>query len=473
MLKKILFLVLTIIYWFWLSIILGYNIKNPELKWDWNQLETQNFIFPENFIWGIATSAHQVEGNNLNNNWYLFENQIKKNNIPNIYNGDRSGLASNHWNLYDKDIQLMKKLGVDHYRFSIEWSKIEPEQGVFDYTIIDHYQKKIDALINNKITPVITLHHFTNPIWFEEKGAFEKSENIKYFVDFSSFAFKQFSSSVLFWCTINEPMVYVYEGYFNGVFPPAKKDPVLAIKVLKNMLNAHVLVYKRLKTMTNGNKVKIGMVKNIFQFDPLNRLNILDWYMSSLLNDIFTNEPINFFKNGRSSFFMPGFVNDQIVNDDAKSSLDFIGLNYYSRFHVKGKINLSEPFIFKTRKQDIQTDMNYPMYPEGIYKALKTIDKLNVPIYITENGIADSTDSNRAIFINQYLYSTNKALREGVDVKGYFYWSLMDNFEWAKGYSMKFGLYEVDFKTQERKLRDGSKSLINIIKRSKNKIQIK
>ena len=117
--------------------------------------------------------------------------------------------------------------------------------------------------------------------------------------------------------------------------------------------------------------------------------------------------------------------------------------------------------------------MNYPMYPEGIYKALKTIDKLNVPIYITENGIADSTDSNRAIFINQYLYSTNKALREGVDVKGYFYWSLMDNFEWAKGYSMKFGLYEVDFKTQERKLRDGSKSLINIIKRSKNKIQIK
>jgi len=184
MLKKILFLVLTIIYWFWLSIILGYNIKNPELKWDWNQLETQNFIFPENFIWGIATSAHQVEGNNLNNNWYLFENQIKKNNIPNIYNGDRSGLASNHWNLYDKDIQLMKKLGVDHYRFSIEWSKIEPEQGVFDYTIIDHYQKKIDALINNKITPVITLHHFTNPIWFEEKGAFEKSENIKYFVNF-------------------------------------------------------------------------------------------------------------------------------------------------------------------------------------------------------------------------------------------------------------------------------------------------
>ena len=168
---------------------------------------------------------------------------------------------------------------------------------------------------------------------------------------------------------------------------------------------------------------------------------------------------------------MPGLVNDKIDNKNAKGTLDFIGLNYYSRFHVKGKLNPNEPFVFQTRKKDIQTDMNYPIYPEGIYKALKTISKLNVPIYITENGVADSSDQIRSKFIDEYLYATNKALLEGVEVKGYFYWTLMDNFEWAKGYSMKFGLYEVDFITQERELRAGSKSLINIIKRSKAQIE--
>ena len=470
--KKIFFTILSIIFWVWLTIVIYFNYKNPELEWNWSKIDTKSFAFPENFIWGTATSAHQVEGGNVNNNWYVFENDFKKNNIPNIHNGDKSGLASNHWNLYLEDIQLMKELGVDHYRFSIEWSKIEPKKGVFDNSTVEHYKKKIDALVKNDITPVITLHHFSNPIWFEEKGAFEKSENIMDFVHFSEFAFKKFSDSVLFWCTINEPMVYVSEGYFNAEFPPGKRNPVLASKVLKNMLNAHVLVYRTLKSMPNGNDVKIGMVKNIFQFDPFNRINPLDLYMSSLLNDIFTNEPIKFFAEGKSTFFMPGLVKDNIDNQDAKGTLDFIGLNYYSRFHVKGNLNLNEPFVFQTRKQDTQTDMNYPIYPEGIYKALKTISKLNVPIYITENGVADSSDKIRSKFIDQYLYATNKALLEGVDVKGYFYWTLMDNFEWAKGYSMKFGLYEVDFKNQERKLRQGSKSLINIIKRSKNKTRI-
>ena len=140
--KKISFISLSIIFWIWLTFIIYFNYKNPELEWNWSKINTKSFVFPENFIWGTATSAHQVEGDNVNNNWYVFENGFKKNNIPNIHNGDKSGIASNHWNLYLKDIQLMKELGVDHYRFSIEWSKIEPQKGIFDNSVVDHYKKK-------------------------------------------------------------------------------------------------------------------------------------------------------------------------------------------------------------------------------------------------------------------------------------------------------------------------------------------
>ena len=145
--------------------------------------------------------------------------------------------------------------------------------------------------------------------------------------------------------------------------------------------------------------------------------------------------------------------------------MDFIGLNYYSRMHVKGQASLSEPFLFKKRPQDLQTDMDYALYPEGFYKALHTISKLEKPIYVTENGVADRGDNIRIIFIKRYLYALNKAIRDGLDVRGYFYWSLMDNFEWAEGYKMKFGLYEVNFLTQARTLRESSKVFVDIVKK--------
>ena len=165
---------------------------------------------------------------------------------------------------------------------------------------------------------------------------------------------------------------------------------------------------------------------------------------------------------------MPAMVDDEIINADAVGSLDFIGLNYYSRMHVKGQINQKEPFLIKTLKKDIQTDMDYPMYGEGLYRALHTISSLEVPIYITENGLADSSDKIRPTFIKRYLYAASEALKDGLDIRGYFYWTLMDNFEWAKGYDMKFGLYKVDFNTQKRTLREGSKAFIEIINRSQN-----
>jgi len=415
-------------------------------------------------MWGTATAAHQVEGNNTNNNWYRFEHQKDSSGKPRIHNNDKSGLAADHWNRYKEDIGLMNELGVKYYRFSIEWSKIEPKNGIFNEKALEHYRELCTTLIDSGLTPVVTLHHFTHPIWFEDLGGFEKEENIKHYLEFSEFVFNKLSDLVPFWCTINEPAVYVSQGYFNGVFPPGKKDPVLAGQVMKNLLNAHVAVFRHLKTLPNGMNVQIGLVKNITQFDPLRRWHILDWYFSRILNDIFTNNTIDLLTTGDFNFYLPGMANISYKNTDAIGAIDFIGLNYYSRWHVKGHLNTATPFTFETRPEDIQTDMPYSIYPEGFYRAIQTISKLNKPIIITENGIADNKDDRRELFIERYLYALYKAIMDGYDIRGYFYWTLMDNFEWAEGYAMKFGLYEVDFTTQKRELRKGSLAFSKIVK---------
>ena len=435
----------------------------PDIQWDWDKIKTERVYFPKNFMWGTATAAHQVEGNNTNNNWYAWEHQKDNNGKSRIHNNDKSGMAANHWNLYRDDIRLMKNLGVGYYRFSVEWSKIEPESGIINEEALEHYRDVCVALIDSGLTPVITLHHFSHPIWFEELGAFEKEENIEHYVRFSELVFNKLSDIVPIWCTINEPAVYVTQGYFNGVFPPGKKDPLLAGYVMRNLLNAHVQVYQHLKTLPNGANVQIGLVKNITQLDPLRRWHILDWYFSGILNDVFTNSTMDLFTKGEFDFYLPAMADISYINYDAINSLDFIGLNYYSRWHVKGQLNLAEPFTFELRPQDIQTDMPYAIYPEGFYKAVKTIAKLNVPIIITENGIADDKDDRRSLFIKRYLYALFKTIEEGYDIQGYFYWSLMDNFEWAEGYMMKFGLYDVDFNTQKRTLRYGSQSFVDIV----------
>ena len=181
---------------------------------------------------------------------------------------------------------------------------------------------------------------------------------------------------------------------------------------MRNLLNAHVQVYQHLKSLPNGENVQIGLVKNITQLDPLRRWHILDWYFSGILNDVFTNSTLDLFTKGEFDFYLPAMADISYKNYDAINSLDFIGLNYYSRWHVKGQLNLAEPFTFELRPQDIQTDMPYAIYPEGFYKAVKTIAKLNVPIIITENGIADNKDDRRSLFIKRYLYALFKTIED-------------------------------------------------------------
>ncbi len=462
--KKILLTLALLFLFVPLLLTLFWNMKYPELHWDWNKIETGDLQFPHDFLWGVATAAHQVEGDCNNNNWSKWETARDEQGRPRIKNAQVAGKACEHWSRFREDIRLMQALDVKAYRFSMEWSKIEPREGEIDTTALQHYHEVCDALLEAGIKPVVTFYHFTHPLWFEEKGAFEQEENIAAFVRFCELLFREFHEQVEIWCTINEPEVVASQGYFTGTFPPGKKDPQRTAIVLQNLLIAHVQVYERLKQLPGGAQAQIGIVKNVMQFEPSRRWHLLDWAVARQLDELFNASILKFFRTGHFDFSLPGLANVRHEDRRAMRSLDFIGLNYYSHLHAKFEWSTSAFFTFTFPEDAIMTDMPYTIYPEGFYRALQEMQKLNVPIYVTENGIADAKDDRRALFISRYLYALHRAMQDGVAVRGYFYWSLMDNFEWAEGYDMKFGLYEVDFNTQQRRLREGARAFVDALR---------
>lgn len=425
------------------------DLATTELRWNWNTINYSNLNFPKNFLFGFGTSEYQISGaeNCPASNWAHYEKQIKKNGKP--YLQFKSDKACDHWNSYKQDIALLKQFKVNSYRFSIEWSNIEPQEGLFNLAAIKHYHDLLDLLKTNNITPFITLHHFTHPQWFEDKGGFEHERNITYFVRFCKTVFTQYKDKAKYWVTFNEPGVYVFQGYMRGVYPPCKSNLKLAGKVTRNILRAHVNTYNVLRAMeSNKEKIQIGIVHNITQFEPFNPKSVLEKTITYYLNHTFYDAVLEFFKTDQYKFKIPLFSNVKYHYQDAKSTLDFFGLNYYS--HVLVNWKSKKPHY---REGEIETDMPYGIYAEGIYRAINQASKIGVPIYITENGIADAKDDRRELFLKQYLYAVSTAIKDGYDVRGYFYWSLLDNFEWDMGFDLKFGLFEVDYKTQERKLR--------------------
>jgi len=444
------------------------NLNDTLLKWNWEEIDTSEKAFPKDFVWGVSSAAHQVEGGHQDiNSFGWWEQQTRVDGKPTIVNNDKSGLACDHWNRYPEDIKLMKDLGVDAYRFSVSWSKIMPQKGVVDTSALNHYKNVCDSLLAQGIKPMVTFHHFTHPLWFQEMGAFEKEENIKYFVDFSETVYLALQGRVKEFCTINEPSVYIFDAYFAGNFPPGYSNPELAAVVLENLIKAHVQVYNRIKSLPGGEDTKIGMVKNMMQMDPMSEWNLLDNVMKYFADANYNEVVLETFKSNHYHFFMPTMVDHQSIIEGANKSLDFIGLNYYSHYAFDFTGDLDESLEPIPYPHEVMTDMDYGIYPEGIYRAIKRISKLGVPIIITENGLADDKDNRRAGFIDTYLYAVSKAIADGYDVRGYYYWSLMDNFEWNFGYGPRFGLYHVDFNTQERTLTKGARKYMEIIEQSR------
>ena len=390
--------------------------------------------FPKDFLWGAATSAHQVEGNN-HNDWTEWE---KENAVrlskesggkypPENY---ISGRACDHYNRFREDFDIAKSLGHNAHRFSIEWSRIEPEEGKFNEKEIEHYREVIKALRERSLEPFVTLWHSTNPMWIRDIGGWENPKTVEHFVRYVDKIVRSLKS-VTYWMPINEPSVYVGHSYVIGVFPPQVKSFRRANKVLKNLLAAHVKAYEIIHDSLGKNAV-VGSAYNLHYHVPKRPGNFLDIMTTKLFNYIRDIRPLN--QNMRHS--------------------DFIGLNYYYRDTVKfigyggrfGPIDIQNP-------NEWTSDRGWDIFPEGIYHVLKSLKRYKKPIYITENGVADAKDVHRERFIKEHLEWISKAIKEGVDVRGYFYWSLMDNFEWDKGFWPRFGLVEVDYKTLQRKIR--------------------
>ncbi|MDP2918439.1 MAG: glycoside hydrolase family 1 protein [bacterium] len=376
--------------------------------------------FPPNFLWGSATSAYQTEGDNKNCDWWQWEKEKGL---------EQSGKACDHYHLFREDFALAKSLNQNSHRLSLEWSRIEPEEGEWNEAEIEHYIQVLKTLKAEGMQVMLSLHHFTLPVWFSKKGGFSKRKNIFYFQRFAELAAKKFSDYVDFWITINEPNVYASHGYLLGNWPPGEKSFWQYQKVIHNLALSHKAAYRKIHKLLP--EAKVGIAKNYIDFEAGK-----SWAdkISCRLAHYFWNR----------AFYQK-----------TKSHHDFLGINYY--FHNRIYASLRPPFYTVKNENKKISDIGAEIYPEGLCHILLELKKYKLPIYITENGLADREDKLRGEFITQHIAAIERAIAQDVDVRGYFYWSLLDNFEWAHGFAPCFGLVEVDYATQKRIIRPSAR----------------
>ena len=382
--------------------------SHPKEKHDHDSLN-----FPKGFLWGAATSAYQVEGGNIHSDWQEFKS---------------AGSACDQYNLYEKDFDLAKSLNHSAHRLSLEWSRIEPKEGEFDSHEIEHYQKVLKALKDRGLTVMLTLWHFTLPKWVADSGGWESGSTVKYFERFVKKIVPEIGEFVDLFVTINEPGVYTYETYIERVWPHSKKSWLGQTKTFLNLVSAHKKVYKFLHGLFPAGK-PVGIANNVLSFESYHKHSITEQIAVSL-NDFFVNHLFYFL---------------------TKDTHDFLGINYYFhvRFRHEGMKAQSDSSLQQTH--DI-SDLGWEVYPEGMFDVLTDLSD-DIPIYITECGIATTNDDRRNRFLIAYLQEVARAIKAGVNVRGFFYWSLIDNFEWHRGFEPRFGLIEVDYSTQERHIR--------------------
>jgi beta-glucosidase len=403
--------------------------------------------FPEGFQWGAATSAHQVEGDNRLNDWWRFERLAGK-----IAHGDVSGDACRHYERFDQDFALAAQDGHNAHRLSLEWSRLEPEPGRIDGREVVHYHEVFASLARHRLTPLVTLHHFTNPLWIADQGGWENPATIERFCEFVRFCAGEFGGEVDWWCTINEPDVYAFHSYSEGIWPPGERDDSAALAVMANMLEAHGRAYRILHDEDLGRRggergpTMVGFAKNYPILEPARPWFPLDLLRARLEHAVFNQGVLEAARSGEIALSIPGAKPVRRRVPELERSLDYLGLNYYTRWKVK----MFAPDPHVAARGAVVNDLGWEIYPAGMERALRDLGELGVPIVITENGVADAADRLRPRALVETLRAVHRALAAGVPVLGYYHWSLLDNFEWADGYGGRFGLYRVDFTDPER-----------------------
>ncbi|MEI8143432.1 MAG: glycoside hydrolase family 1 protein [Candidatus Berkelbacteria bacterium] len=368
--------------------------------------------FPKGFLFGSATSGHQTEGGKVCSDWREWEKLPGR-----IVDGSTAEVANDSWNKWREDIELLKQTHQNAYRFSIEWARVEPSKGRFDLSAIEHYREILVELRKNNIKSMVTLFHFALPKWVGVEGGFLNNKTGELFAVYCEYVGQKLGDLVDLWVTINEPQTYALSGYVDGIHCPGQKNFFTGLKIGRNLNRAHILAYKKLRTVVSN---PVGIVENIAIFEPLYD-NIFDKTFVKIMNNLAT-----------ISFIAP-----------VSNHIDFLGINYYFKVHVRA----AKPrFTFIGKKKN---DIGWGIVQAGLYQAIRQNQIWRKPIYITENGVADAKDIHRPKFLKDALFYLSRAIRKGADVRGYFHWTLMDNFEWASGYTAKFGLFTRDRKPRK------------------------
>jgi len=404
-------------------------------------MPTASFHFPKGFLWGTATSSHQVEGGNTNNNWYAWEQAG--------HTAHKSGLASDWWGgRWKEDFDRAAEAGQNAHRLSVEWSRIQPTPDRWDEEALERYRTMLRGLCDRNITPMATLHHFTDPLWLAELGGWETEAVVPLFEKFTRKVVEALKEYCSLWCTINEPNVYALEGYLRGNFPPGKSDLKLVIRVQANMARAHAAAYRAIHELQP--EARVGYALHFRPQEPARPWSPLDRLMRNIR---FTSVNMAF-----PSAISTGVLKSplgKVPVQEAKGTQDYFGLNYYSvdtvAFDLSKRDELFSRSFFPEGTDLADAGMNSNT-PEGFFWAFKWVVKTypNLPILVTENGIEDSTDRIRPRYLAQHVHAMWRAVNFNWPVRGYFHWSLVDNFEWKRGWTQRFGLWGIDIETQQR-----------------------
>ena len=365
--------------------------------------------FPEGFVWGVASAAHQIEGGNWNNDWWAWEHD------PRTRCVEVSGDACDSLNRFADDIALVRDFGFGSYRFSIEWSRVEPEDGEVSLAALDHYRRVLATCHENGVAPAVTFHHFTTPRWMAERGGWAEPAIVDRFATFCEKAVAHLGDLIALGCTINEPNVVSLLGYVMGTFPPGLADFSLYAKVAEHLRDAHGRAYDALKA--GPGDFPVGLT-----------VSMSDWWTP---------------EGGE-----PGLERARAMHEDsyleAARGNDFVGVQAYTRT----RIGLDGLPMDPDPGTPIVESMGYEYWPQSLEASIRhAIDVTGAPVYVTENGIGTDDDPTRIAYVTEALQGVGRCLADGLDVRGYTYWSLLDNFEWAEGYKPRFGLVAVDRET--------------------------
>ncbi len=413
---------------------------------EYPQRGLQPFSLPEDFLLGTATASLQIEGGDRNNSWYRWAEEGR------IKDGSSPLRACDHWNRYEEDIGLMKQLGCHSYRMSIEWSRIEPSPGAFNPKALDHYRREIGLLRDSGIRPLVTLHHFSNPLWFEDSGGWLHPEAPERFLRYVRYTAGGLRDLVSDWVTINEANIYLVFGYIFGEWPPGKSTVSGYLRGGRNMVKAHLLAYDELhrsEPSAAAVPVLVGAAAHVRVFDP-QRDRFIERSLSRIYDRVFQDMFVAAMTDGRRLFPL-GLGSKR----GSRPAADFLGLNYYSRDMIAFRWKPASLFGEQRVREGAEVnDLGWEIYPQGLYRTAKRYyDQYRLPVFITENGICDRKDSRRPRYILEHLQQVKRLIDDGVDVQRYYHWTLTDNFEWAEGETARFGLIEVDYESQKRSIR--------------------